>query len=1442
MWSSFRSSALFRVIDPDARFLFWWRVLLFIFTAYNMCVIPYRLAFDGLPSHGSAAEHAALGWDHAGDIIFLLDIIVQARTGFHAHGVKVMEAKKVGQRYARSWMVLDIAAAIPFDFIELGEHRWIPAVRLPKLLRLLKLEEVLSPLLEKAPTWVRMFPAPLVILYVSHLMGCGYMGISRHEGFGSSDWGLSQEFVDESTPVFLYLYCFFWAYSLMTDRDPSTTSGGTPDSTLQSLFTMTAMLLGVVGIAFVIGKVAAAVDQANEAQSSFQASVSFVARFMSSYDVPPTLKQQVASFHSYVWSKTGMAGSGGAPALDLPSVLGELPEVLTTDISMHLLYDTVCRVDLFAQLDPGFIPALIKKARPQVFLPGDFIVTYGDYGDSMYFLQSGEVDIIKGGTESSLGGAASPSGGSGNTGAESGEIILQTLRAGDRFGEYSLILPTHRTASARARLFVTVYVLARADLEELMRVFAKSAAVIRARAKANHAATIKREEDQARERAAAAAAAAGVPFDAAAYSSLMSPSAAGASSFADLPPPAEPVQLTLQHKHNAREYRKKILVHAFKSDSPVSVHKSWGLSQGVAGDWVVIGGESDAYVVPNELFCATYESIPNGAAHTFRKKGTVLATEAARAFSIRTGTTEIVTCAAGDFLVQDEKFNQYFVPGDSFRKTYEVTVEKVQKKANVLDANSAAIRALKSRTDATQQAQRVPGVILPSSRGWQAWQLLICVVVLYNIAAVPLRIAFAPRSTHAAYLLFDYLGDALLWADVFLRFRLAFVRDGVLVTERREIAAQYRSSGQLAWDLVCVAPLDFIMLATGMEPALRLGRCLKLLNVHVYVSDLINQASSYATALKLARMMLAFCVIAHLLACMYFLFAVQFEGYNNDDERNWEEAWLPAGKLEHRGILAQYLRAQYFSFVVLTGFCGLVMPTSTGQALYSILAIMVGVMVVSLLIGEMASIAANMDTFAVEHDKRVQAVDEFCRQAKLPVALQQRVRRFLDHEWSVQRGADPNKALASLPPMLRLQLKMEICGDAIRRTPFFNRAADATLLAAVTALRFETYPEGETIFVAGSLGDRLFIISRGLVAIQIPHPRATAGALGATFAGLHGVGLGVGLGSVTVGRSGGDGQALRPITIKTVGKGSHFGEGALLKSGRRSASAVARSSCDLLVLHRDDFLKIVQNDPEFAEHLRAITDARLAILQRKKAAAAAQHALAHTQTQQAQGQAWAASNGNGAPNAASQIPNDDSDGSTNGSRSRGGTVSAASVTGLLATASRTKPPAAGTVPADKRPPPTQRRSMFVASTASSQSNGARGLLSPRNGAPAGATPAANGGTALDVVSEAPTVRLSPNAGSVAPSGGGGRPPTFVRSSSSLTTARDHRQLAQQRAAREQFDRQAQQAAQHRRAARKKAQHRRQDSGTSGHSSQLDEDDEEDEDAEEDSDSDDTDGQ
>ncbi len=93
--------------------------------------------------------------------------------------------------------------------------------------------------------------------------------------------------VSGDSDAFLYLHSSFWAYGLITDRDHE---GVTPETPLPYLFTFAVMLLGVVGFAYVIGNVAAAVASANEQQSAFQATVSFVSRFMDSYDVPPSVE------------------------------------------------------------------------------------------------------------------------------------------------------------------------------------------------------------------------------------------------------------------------------------------------------------------------------------------------------------------------------------------------------------------------------------------------------------------------------------------------------------------------------------------------------------------------------------------------------------------------------------------------------------------------------------------------------------------------------------------------------------------------------------------------------------------------------------------------------------------------------------------------------------------------------------------------------------------------------------------------------------------------------------------------------------------------------------------------------------------------------------------------------------------------------------------------
>jgi len=464
-------------------------------------------------------------------------------------------------------------------------------------------------------------------------------------------------------------------------------------------------------------------------------------------------------------------------------------------------------------------------------------------------------------------------------------------------------------------------------------------------------------------------------------------------------------------------------------------------------------------------------------------------------------------------------------------------------------------------------------------------------------------------------------------------------------------------------------------------------------------------------------------------------------------------------------------------------------------------------------------------------------VDEFCRHAKLPLELQGRVKRFLQHEWHVQRGADPNKALAELPPMLRLQLKMEICGDAIRRTPFFQRASDQTLLAVVSALRFETYPPGEAIFVQGQIGEKLYIIARGLVAIQLPpkDPSSTnhrgsivaAGVNASTVNGTSGTAAGS-TGDAAAAAAAAARPAAAPTIVKTVGKGSWFGEAALLKSGRRSASAVAHTSCDLLVVARKDFLRVCEADPTFAEHLRAIMEQRLQTVQRKKQLAGI-NALGSVATfQHQQSNHWArgsmhslnraptaaapaageavemsvtgrevstvAANGidgddGGAPRAFSPLQPSTPMGSSDSAAAAfappaasSSAITSSAAAALLGPANRLPPMSSGSAALEKR-----RQSLFTRSPAAGAAGAAAGVAPARGRSGINLlplVPSSSSGdrsnSSLTAVAEgAPrSSRIAGGGSSSLGLGGGGGP--LLRSLSFATTTRDHRAVAQQR--------------------------------------------------------------
>ncbi|EPY86212.1 potassium voltage-gated channel, subfamily H (eag-related), member 3 [Camelus ferus] len=92
------------------------------------------------------------------------------------------------------------------------------------------------------------------------------------------------------------------------------------------------------------------------------------------------------------WTKCG-AGCC-APGLEL---LQSLPDELRADIAMHL-HKEVLQLPLFEAASRGCLRALSLALRPAFCTPGEYLIHQGDALQALYFVCSGSMEVLKGGT------------------------------------------------------------------------------------------------------------------------------------------------------------------------------------------------------------------------------------------------------------------------------------------------------------------------------------------------------------------------------------------------------------------------------------------------------------------------------------------------------------------------------------------------------------------------------------------------------------------------------------------------------------------------------------------------------------------------------------------------------------------------------------------------------------------------------------------------------------------------------------------------------------------------------------------------------------------------------------------------------------------------------------------------------------------------------------
>ncbi|XP_041079789.1 uncharacterized protein LOC121297506 [Polyodon spathula] len=248
-----------------------------------------------------------------------------------------------------------------------------------------------------------------------------------------------------------------------------------------ALFTL--MVLGSLYFGWMVGTVTSILANADAARAVYTEKLDSIKHFLKSQKITGTIADSVQKFYSFKWIKTKGVDPETLFEYLPSSLLGDISTIIYSDViakafglniktkktkecSSHVLTPLERRLSgkldgpIFEktlskesleklETDGGFIRMLATKIRPCVFRANDIICKRNDYGSEMFFIEKGEVDVL----------------------SQDERSVMVTLKAGQYFGEGSLLFSEPRSTSIRASTNCDMYVLDKKDLDSTVKYY-----------------------------------------------------------------------------------------------------------------------------------------------------------------------------------------------------------------------------------------------------------------------------------------------------------------------------------------------------------------------------------------------------------------------------------------------------------------------------------------------------------------------------------------------------------------------------------------------------------------------------------------------------------------------------------------------------------------------------------------------------------------------------------------------------------------------------------------------------------------------------------------------------------------------------------------------------------------------------------------------------------
>jgi len=199
-------------------------------------------------------------------------------------------------------------------------------------------------------------------------------------GLNPDRWVQHPSYADKPF-VSQYLQSLFWAVEVTTGIGDDIV----PKEDGEVLFTAIVAVIGLIIYSVIIGSASSALQNMDSAGAARRQTLDKVTDYLRYRKVPRFFQKIILDYYEHVHSNVSDKDDG---------FLEDLPPTLRVRLSLILNRDLVAKVPIFSNFTADVLIRLIQRLVSEMYLPGEYIVKAGEYGDSMHFIKSGKVDVI----------------------------------------------------------------------------------------------------------------------------------------------------------------------------------------------------------------------------------------------------------------------------------------------------------------------------------------------------------------------------------------------------------------------------------------------------------------------------------------------------------------------------------------------------------------------------------------------------------------------------------------------------------------------------------------------------------------------------------------------------------------------------------------------------------------------------------------------------------------------------------------------------------------------------------------------------------------------------------------------------------------------------------------------------------------------------------------